>query len=732
MARYISKTNMWFSVNRCSIALFAVQILHVFVPAKNKQKIRMMQSMFTKRQNDHLTRKRYALRKCAWGLGSCIIATQLFLFVSPANASAQTTDPIMTNTEQNSKSLENNSTHENTVLNQTTDSESTVDPPKNDTTKNLDDSQLREDSTSVDNTSEQSESSSDASVDNQNDTSSHDDSSTDISVENSNDTPSNDDSSTDTPVESSNDTPSNDDSSTDTPVDNQNDTPSNDDSSTDTPVDNQNDTPSNDDSSTDTSVENPNDTSNHDDESSDASVENQNNSPNHDDESDVKDHDKELSNIEDNQKPANNDTSQAKKAVESNLRTATQNNTTDENKEEKVEENKVQQHQNKYPIIFVHGLAGFSSDNRPLGYPSYWGGSKYQVIKRLREEGYDVHEASVSAFGSNFDRAVELYYYIKGGTVDYGAAHSQEKGHERYGKTYEGVYKDWKPGHKVHLIGHSMGGTTIRMLEELLRNGYDPEKDYGKTNNSEVSELFQGGHDNMIASITTLATPHNGSQVADKLGNKDFIRSLVFRLSSLVGTKHNTFDIGLGQWGLSQKESESLIDYLKRIENSNLWDSDDNAFHDLTVEDTVNRLNNQTSINPNIVYNTYTGSASKESPITHHHRATPYMFGLLHAVSFLIGNDKDPKWRENDGIVPVISALAPFTQPFVKAGSTIQKGVWQVHDVMKGWDHADFVGLDFFDIRRTGAELEKFYHSLMDNIKQIEAIDTPARQLMSA
>ncbi|REH88895.1 lipase [Staphylococcus felis] len=670
--------------------------------------------MFTKRQNDHLTRKRYALRKCAWGLGSCIIATQLFLFVSPANASAQTTDPITTNTEQNSKSLENNSTHENTVLNQTTDSESTVEPPKNDTTKNLDDSHLQEASTSVDNTSEQSESSSDASVDNPNDTSSHDDSSTDISVENSNDTPSNDDSSTDTPVESSNDTLSNDDSSTDTPVESSNDTPSNDDSSTDTPVDNQNDA------------------SNNADDSSDTSVENQNNSPNHDAESDVKDHDKELSNIEDNQKPANNDTSQAKKAVESNLRTATQNNTTDENKEEKIEENKVQQHQNKYPIIFVHGLAGFSSDNRPLGYPSYWGGSKYQVIKRLREEGYDVHEASVSAFGSNFDRAVELYYYIKGGTVDYGAAHSQEKGHERYGKTYEGVYKDWKPGHKVHLIGHSMGGTTIRMLEELLRNGYDPEKDYGKTNNSEVSELFQGGHDNMIASITTLATPHNGSQVADKLGNKDFIRSLVFRLSSLVGTKHNTFDIGLGQWGLSQKESESLIDYLKRIENSNLWDSDDNAFHDLTVEDTVNRLNNQTSINPNIVYNTYTGSASKESPITHHHRATPYMFGLLHAVSFLIGNDKDPKWRENDGIVPVISALAPFTQPFVKAGSTIQKGVWQVHDVMKGWDHADFVGLDFFDIRRTGAELEKFYHSLMDNIKQIEAIDTPARQLMSA
>ena len=47
--------------------------------------------------------------------------------------------------------------------------------------------------------------------------------------------------------------------------------------------------------------------------------------------------------------------------------------------------------------------------------------------------------------------AVELYYYIKGGTVDYGAAHAAKYGHERYGKTYEGVYKDWQPGQKYIL-----------------------------------------------------------------------------------------------------------------------------------------------------------------------------------------------------------------------------------------------------------------------------------------
>ncbi|PWZ47633.1 triacylglycerol lipase, partial [Staphylococcus pseudintermedius] len=94
---------------------------------------------------------------------------------------------------------------------------------------------------------------------------------------------------------------------------------------------------------------------------------------------------------------------------------------------------------------------------------------KLNIRQDLEENGYNTYEASVSAFGSNHDRAVELYYYIKGGTVDYGAAHAAKYGHSRYGKTYEGIDKDWKPGKKIHLVGHSMGGQTIRQLEEYLR-----------------------------------------------------------------------------------------------------------------------------------------------------------------------------------------------------------------------------------------------------------------------
>ena len=56
-----------------------------------------------------------------------------------------------------------------------------------------------------------------------------------------------------------------------------------------------------------------------------------------------------------------------------------------------------------------------------------------------------------------------------------------------------------------------MGGQTVRQLEELLRNGNPEEIVYQKEHDGEISPLYQGGNDNMITSITTLGTPHNGT-----------------------------------------------------------------------------------------------------------------------------------------------------------------------------------------------------------------------------
>ena len=404
---------------------------------------------------------------------------------------------------------------------------------------------------------------------------------------------------------------------------------------------------------------------------------------------------------------------------------ATTNNTSQQQgtTETKDQTNKVAkqgQYKNQDPIILVHGFNGFTDDINPNVLSHYWGGDKLNIRQDLEQNGYNAYEASISAFGSNYDRAVELYYYIKGGTVDYGAAHAERYGHERYGKTYEGVYKDWQPGQKVHLVGHSMGGQTVRQLEELLRNGSQEEIEYQKTHGGDISPLLQGGHDNMVSSITTLGTPHNGTHAADELGNEALVRQVVFDLGKRLGNKNSRVDFGLSQWGLKQQPGESYISYLLRVKNSKLWQSKDNGFYDLT-RDGATDLNRKTSLNPNIVYKTYTAEATHPTLIGKQ-KADYNMFLPFTVTGNVIGKATEKEWRENDGLVSVISSQHPFNQAYTEATDTNQKGIWQVTPTKHDWDHVDFVGQDSTDTKRTREELQQFWYDLADDLVQTEAL----------
>ena len=81
---------------------------------------------------------------------------------------------------------------------------------------------------------------------------------------------------------------------------------------------------------------------------------------------------------------------------------------------------------NHYPIVLVHGLFGWGG-TEVLGL-NYWGGfSSLRDI--LNDAGYNVYTPSIGPVASNWDRACELYAYLVGGTVDYGAYHSATNGH---------------------------------------------------------------------------------------------------------------------------------------------------------------------------------------------------------------------------------------------------------------------------------------------------------------
>ena len=170
---------------------------------------------------------------------------------------------------------------------------------------------------------------------------------------------------------------------------------------------------------------------------------------------------------------------------------------------------------NNDPVILVHGFAGFGR-NELLGY-KYWGGlDDLQEQLKARYTNQLVATAVVGPFSSNWDRAVELFYQIKGGCVDYGALHSSANGHyerpESYyhdGRTcYAGLYPAWDAGHPVHLISHSMGGQTARMLVQMLAAN-------GAPGNPSLFPYAVAA--SWIKSVTTIATPNDGTTLAYRI-----------------------------------------------------------------------------------------------------------------------------------------------------------------------------------------------------------------------
>lgn len=355
---------------------------------------------------------------------------------------------------------------------------------------------------------------------------------------------------------------------------------------------------------------------------------------------------------------------------------------------------------NEYPLVFVHGLGGWGP-NEMFGV-NYWGGIQ-DILGNLEAQGFTTLQATVGPVSSNRDRAIELYYYLVGGTVDYGAAHSERHGTQRFGRTFPGIFPEWSSEERIHLIGHSMGGLTIREVANLIANGCPYEQaHYAANPEVGISPLLAGTSDRGIHSITTIATPNNGSSFAeDQNAFVPFMQTLITYLAGLAGgMDQSIYDLKLDQFGLVREPGETFRAYLNRVFNSPIWGTTNVANHDLSVYGvTGNAANLQTL--PDIYYFSHTGQATEAASLPGRHRTTTRMNPLMTLPAQFMFDYRDPysvpaiddRWAANDGLVNTISSFYPFGHPAQPYDGSPIIGTWNYHPTMYGWDHVAFMGL---------------------------------------
>ena len=303
-----------------------------------------------------------------------------------------------------------------------------------------------------------------------------------------------------------------------------------------------------------------------------------------------------------------------------------------------------------YTCVFVHGFSGWGDYEFRHHFLSYWGILGGDLNKYLNARGLDTHAASVDPYGSTWDRTCELYAQLTGTRTDYGKAHSEKYGHDRYGKDFTGkaLIDSWSAEDKVNLFGHSFGGTTIRYIAELMANGNAEE--IAATPADEISPLFTGGKGDWIYSITTLSTPHNGTTTIAFDGDMD--------------------------------------------------PEPDTGVYDMYIDNAI-AFNDEISTLPDVYYFSYSTSAAIRTDegtyVADTSVAEITSRGGIDRMGSYTGVTKggvviDESWLDSDGTVNVISSRAPFGAPQTEFDeSNIQPGVWNVMPTWRG-DHTSLNG----------------------------------------
>jgi triacylglycerol lipase len=386
---------------------------------------------------------------------------------------------------------------------------------------------------------------------------------------------------------------------------------------------------------------------------------------------------------------------------------------------------------NDYPVVLVGGFGVWGRDAF-LGL-KYWGGT-VDLQEVLNGEGFAVRTSEVGPVSSYWDRACELYAQVAGTRVDYGIAHSERFGHERYGADYTGraLVPGWgRSPSMVHIVAHSMGGPTARVLACLLEEGAPEEMAAARERGEAASPLFEGGR-RWVRSIVSISSPNDGTTLTAKRfplvgelsgsGVQKFVAGLV----AMLGGGSSFYDFKLDQWGL-RFEGGDWKEYYKRIMKSPIWESTrDLSAWDGSPEGAA-ECNARFGTLSDVYYFSFATKATRKSWWSSRQIPLSSMMPLMRLVGFPQhmgsyvceepGKVKiDRSWWPNDGIVNTRSMAAPTLgeSPESKNWDGVaMPGIWMFMGTFEKVDHAQVIGL-------SSVRVLAFYRSLMRLLASLE------------